>query len=139
MAFQLHPQLAKDCEFIADFSLSRALLLNDSRYHWVILVPRKEGLSEVYQLDDEDQLLLMKESNTVLQRLGEEFSADKMNVAALGNMVPQLHVHHIVRYSNDDAWPKPVWGLGQAQPYVDELLDQQLDRLRDLFADLTVH
>ena len=131
--FKLHPQLEKDCLLVGEYPLCRLLLVNDDNYPWFILVPRRADVSEVFQLSEEDQLQLMKESNGLSALLAEHFQADKLNVAALGNMVPQLHIHHIVRYKNDIAWPKPVWGVVPAEPYSDESLKR---RLADLLPKL---
>lgn len=131
--FKLHPQLEKDCLLVGEYPLCRLLLVNDENYPWFILVPRRADISEVFQLTEEDQLQLMKESNSLSALLAEHFQADKLNVAALGNMVPQLHIHHIVRYKNDTAWPKPVWGVVSAEPYSDEVLKR---RLADLLPKL---
>jgi len=118
--FALDPRLENDTFEIAEFPLCRALLMNDTRFPWVILVPRITGLTEIYQLSEADQQQLMLESNTVAKTLAEFVSADKMNVAALGNVVSQLHIHHVARYRGDDAWPAPVWGKGTAVPYTEE-------------------
>jgi len=123
MAFQLHPQLAKDCYYLGDFPLSILLLSKDANYPWYILVPKRSDISEVFQLSQEDQSQLNKESAELNQALSTGFNADKMNTAALGNMVPQLHLHHIVRYQDDSAWPNPVWGFAPAKAY-------QLEELR---------
>lgn len=136
MSFELHSRLAADCEPIGDFELCRALLLNDSRYPWVVLVPRVNGISEPFQLSDSHQILLMKESNAVLQLMSRFTQADKMNVAALGNVVPQLHVHHVARFEGDFAWPGPVWGQGVATPYPADALSREIKALRVLFAAL---
>ncbi len=108
--FQLHPTLAEDCIPLGRFTLCRVLLMNDANYPWFILVPEREGVEEIYQLSGKDQARLIQESSHLAQRLAETYTADKMNVAALGNLVPQLHIHHIVRYRSDPAWPQPVWG-----------------------------
>lgn len=121
--FTLHPRLELDCIFLGQFELCSLLLMNDSRYPWFILVPEREDITEIYELSDEDQLLLLKESNFVSQILKHYFHADKINIAALGNVVPQLHVHHIARYTNDPAWPAPVWGKGESLQYTEEQLD----------------
>jgi len=113
----LHAQLEKDCFVIGRFSLCALLLLNDSRYPWFILVPQREGITEIHQLTAADQQQLMRESCLLAAWIEKEFNADKINVAALGNMVPQLHIHHIVRYKTDPAWPAPVWGKFPAVPY----------------------
>ena len=127
--FTLHPQLEKDCFAIGQFELCRLLLMNDRNYPWFILVPQRESISEVYQLAVADQLLLCRESNSLSEILARHFAADKMNVAALGNVVPQLHIHHIVRYQHDPAWPAPVWGKSPAVPYTDTELQQLLSNL----------
>ena len=120
MNFELHPQLAKDCFIIGQSELNLLLLLNDSQYPWCILVPKRENLREIYQLTTADLTQFWQESNALSQALSEEFSADKMNVAALGNMVPQLHIHHIARFTTDKAWPGPVWGKVPAIPYEED-------------------
>ena len=122
MAFQLHPQLGQDCYYVGDFPLSTLLLSKDANYPWYILVPKRSDISEVFQLSQEDQSQLNKESAELNQALSTGFNADKMNTAALGNMVPQLHLHHIVRYQNDSAWPNPVWGFAPAKAYQPEEL-----------------
>ena len=101
--FELHPRLAQDTLLIGDFPLSRLLLMNDANYPWFILVPRRAGIREIFQLDDADQIQLLKESSQLARVLFRIYEVDKLNVAALGNMVPQLHIHHIVRYSTDPA------------------------------------
>ncbi len=115
--FELHPQLAKDCVVVDDLPLSRVLLLNDSNYPWLILVPLRENISEIFQLEVADQRQLSTESNAVAKAMASYFNADKMNVAALGNVVPQLHVHIVGRRREEFAWPGPVWGSGEAVPY----------------------
>ena len=115
--FALHPQLQADCIPLGRFPLCQLLLLNDANYPWFILVPEREDISEIYQLSAEDQQQLMRESSQLAQRLTERFKADKMNIAALGNVVPQLHLHHIVRYRHDPAWPAPIWGKIPPRPY----------------------
>ena len=116
----LHPQLEKDCFVIGSFPLSLLLLINDANYPWFILVPQREGITEIHQLSEEDRQQLMRESSMLAACIEKEFNADKINIAALGNMVPQLHIHHIVRYKSDPAWPAPVWGKLEAIPYLDE-------------------
>ncbi|MBP1152100.1 HIT domain-containing protein [Methylocaldum gracile subsp. desertum] len=91
--------------------------MNENRYPWFILVPEREELSEIYQLTDEDQVQLMRESSHLSRTLSELFRADKMNIAAIGNLVPQLHLHHVVRYRGDPAWPGPIWGRFDPLPY----------------------
>ncbi len=115
--FTLHPQLQADCIPLGHFPLCQLLLLNDANYPWFILVPEREDIREIYQLSADDQLQLLRESSQLAQQLADRFKADKMNIAALGNVVPQLHLHHIVRYRHDPAWPAPVWGKVPPQPY----------------------
>ncbi|MBE0458320.1 HIT domain-containing protein [Pseudoalteromonas sp. KG3] len=122
--FSLAPELARDCIEVADWPLCKVLLMNDSQYPWFILVPRKAGLKESIDLDDAEQLLLMKESAKLSLLLKEVFNPDKLNVAALGNMVPQLHIHHIARFKSDAAWPAPVWGKFPSIPYTNEQVEQ---------------
>ncbi len=118
--FTLHPQLEKDGIVMGELPLSRLLLLNDSRYPWFVLVPRRENITEIYQLSEADQQQLLLESSRLGRLMMEGFNGDKLNIGALGNLVPQLHLHHIVRYKNDEAWPGPVWGVGAALPYSGE-------------------
>jgi len=118
--FTLHPQLAKDCFVIQDLELCRLLLMNDKNYPWCILVPMREGKKDLYELTDVEQKLFITESSRLSTVMMKLFKGKKINVAALGNMVPQLHIHHIVRYENDPAWPKPVWGQVPAVFYSSE-------------------
>ena len=122
--------LAQDCIPLGQFELCQILLMNDQQYPWVILVPMVNGIREAFELSDNQQALLMQESNFVLKVLSEEFNADKMNQAALGNMVPQLHIHHIVRFKHDAAWPAPVWGKQSPKQYTEEGLKEMLVKLR---------
>lgn len=115
--FELHPRLAADTHVLADWPLCRLLLMNDAQYPWCILVPRRSGAREIHELARADQLLLLDESSRLGHALMQAFSGHKLNVAALGNVVAQLHVHHIVRFTHDPAWPAPVWGRLPAQPY----------------------
>ncbi len=119
----LHPQLATDCIVLRKLRLCHLLLMNDASYPWFILVPDRDDITEIYQLSNEDQLLLQQESTRLGAFLMKHFKGDKLNIAALGNIVPQLHIHHIVRYERDIAWPKPVWGLHLAVPYRQDKLD----------------
>ncbi|MEA2094676.1 MAG: HIT domain-containing protein [Pseudomonadota bacterium] len=120
---ELHPQLQADCLLIGRFPLCRLLLMRDANYPWFILVPDREDVSEIYQLSADDQVQLTRESSRLAAILAERYQADKINIAALGNMVPQLHIHHVVRYRDDPAWPAPVWGQVPARPYTgDEIL-----------------
>jgi diadenosine tetraphosphate (Ap4A) HIT family hydrolase len=107
----LHPQLQQDTIDIGDLPLSRVLVIKDANYPWLLLVPRRDKASEIIDLDDVAQAQLMTEINRVGRALKEITKCDKLNVAALGNMVPQLHVHIIARRKTDAAWPRPVWGV----------------------------
>ena len=127
--FSLDERLLNDCEVLGKFDLCHVLLMRDSNYPWCVLVPNREGKVEIFDLTEEDQNQLQLESITLLSYLKKEFNADKMNVAALGNVVSQLHIHHIVRYSNDIAWPAPVWGAHPAKSYSDQALNQLRDKL----------
>ncbi|MGH8283638.1 MAG: HIT domain-containing protein [Gammaproteobacteria bacterium] len=115
--FELHPQLEKDTLPLGRFQLCRLLLMNDSQYPWFILVPERENIHEIHELIDTDRLQLWDESVQLSRALTACFKPDKLNIAALGNQVPQLHVHHIVRYRHDPAWPAPVWGKLPPKPY----------------------
>ena len=101
----------------------------DANYPWFILVPDRENITEIYQLDENDQRQLIAESSVLSATICEQFNADKINIAALGNLVPQLHIHHIVRYIDDAAWPAPVWGRQPAKPYSDEARERLVSRL----------
>ncbi|MGR9088088.1 MAG: HIT domain-containing protein [Gammaproteobacteria bacterium] len=129
--FRLHPQLEHDCIDIGRFDLCRLLMMNDSLYPWFILVPEKHGITEIYQLNPSEQNQLIKESGFLAENLAELFRADKMNIAAIGNLVPQLHIHHIVRYKTDKAWPAPVWGKFERIPYTEVQIKDNLVRLKD--------
>jgi diadenosine tetraphosphate (Ap4A) HIT family hydrolase len=133
MGFEIHPQLQKDCIEFGRFELCHLLLMNDSNFPWFILVPERRGISEIYQLDEADQIQLLRESSCLARELAESFKADKMNVAALGNLVPQLHVHHIVRYTIDPAWPGPIWGRVEPVPYTDPELGRMVGRVSAMF------
>lgn len=128
--FSLHPQLCKDCIVVGNFPLSMVLLVNDANYPWLILVPRREDIREAFELSEADQQQLAKESNQLAAFMASHFNADKMNVAALGNQVPQLHIHHIARYRTDSAWPGPVWGVKAATAYTPIQQQQLLEQLK---------
>lgn len=117
MTFTLHPRLKADCTYLGDFPLCRVLLAGDARYPWFILVPRREGIREAFEMNEVDQDVLTRESAVFGRAIMRAFNGDKLNIGALGNMVPQLHVHHIVRHEGDAAWPGAVWGQGEAEAY----------------------
>ena len=131
--FVLHPRLAGDTFEIGRLELCRVLLMNDSRYPWLILVPERGELVELVDLTATEHHRLTDEIRAVSIGLRELFKPDKLNVAALGNMVPQLHVHVIARFKTDDAWPRPVWGGLPAPPYE---AAQAVKRVNDLRAAL---
>ena len=115
MAFTLHEKLAADCESLGDLDLCTVLLMRDDRFPWVILVPRIDGLRDFHDLPRDHALILFDEIDRLSRILVDDFKAEKINVAALGNQVPQLHVHVIGRYTRDAAWPGPVWNAGVAE------------------------
>ena len=117
MSFSLDPILARDTLLICRLTLCEVRLMNDAQYPWVILVPQIPDVTELYQLTETQQHLLSQESNQVSQLLVALLEPDKLNVAALGNVVKQLHIHHIARFCSDPAWPAPVWGKLPIQPY----------------------
>ncbi|MGS2719980.1 HIT domain-containing protein [Paraglaciecola aestuariivivens] len=129
--FVLHPQLAKDSELICDLALCQVRLINDSHYPWLILVPRQANISEIIELDSSQQRLLWQESALVSRALTQLFTPDKLNIAALGNMVAQLHIHHIVRYESDISWPNPIWGRVAAKAYTEQELSKRLSLLAE--------
>lgn len=135
--YQLHPQLEKDTIHVASLALCDVLLSNDSQYPWLILVPRLANITEIYQLSESQRQQLMRESCQVSELMQRLFQADKMNVAALGNMVPQLHIHHIARFKTDLAWPGPVWGVAPATAYDESVLEQRLNLLRQGLSEFT--
>jgi diadenosine tetraphosphate (Ap4A) HIT family hydrolase len=116
-AFSLHPRLEADTVFVADWTLSRVLLMNDARYPWLILVPRRADAVELFELDEADRAVLTEEIARASRGLKALRKAAKINIGALGNLVPQLHVHVVARSPGDAAWPGPVWGQGAAVPY----------------------
>src|SRR5262249_19551930 len=115
--WSLHPQLEQDTEPVGDLPLSRLLLNNDSNYPWLLLVPRRPGAREIIDLEEKDQSQLMSEIAHTSRALKDVTDCYKLNVAAIGNMVPQLHVHIVARRRDDPAWPKPVWGTVLARAY----------------------
>ena len=115
--FQLHSQLEADTVLVGRFPLCLLLLSKDANYPWIILVPKRHSIQEVYQLDIEDRQQLLHESCVVAETMTALFRPDKLNIATIGNMVPQLHMHHVARFSNDGAWPRPVWGAQPAASY----------------------
>ena len=130
--FELDPRLAADTFVVGETPLSQVLLMNDARYPWLILVPRRGDITEPFELGEADQVQLWQESTRLGEAIKAHFTADKLNIAALGNQVAQLHLHHIARFHADDAWPAPVWGVGSAVPYSDAARDALMGDLRSL-------
>ena len=132
--FQLHPQLAQDTWLVTDLPLCRVLLINETRYPWVILVPRRQDIREIHELTAMERQQLWQESDQVSRALMKLFKPDKLNIAALGNQVPQLHIHHIARFQTDAAWPAPVWGKFPPQAYT---ATETVARIQHLLAALS--
>ena len=128
--WQLHPQLADDTTPVIELPLCEVRLMDDANHPWLVLVPRVAGITEIIDLDAAQRLQLSEEIDTACRALRTLFNPDKLNVAALGNMVPQLHVHVIARYRSDIAWPRPVWGAGNARSYAPEELIERINALR---------
>lgn len=133
--FTLESRLQDDTFALGRFPLSLLLLMNDRTYPWLILVPQREGIREIFELAPDDRQQLIEESSHLAATLATLFHADKLNIAALGNMVPQLHLHHVVRFRGDPAWPAPVWGKTPAVPYRPE----QVETLREQLLPLLVN
>ena len=131
MSFVLNETLARDTAEIGNFNLCKLLWMKDKLYPWAILVPKINDIRELYELTVAQQIQVMEESNFLLEAMAKVFSADKMNVAALGNMVPQLHIHHIARFKDDSAWPAPIWGAKPSVPYSEGELLQKVNPLLD--------
>src|SRR3954469_21272442 len=129
MPFTLHPTLARDTVEVARLPLCRVLLMNDRRFSWLILVPEREAMREIHQLSPADRAVLIEEIALGSEALERLFHPDKLNVGALGNVVPQLHVHVVARTAGDSAWPGPVWGSGAAVPHTENELEEVRARL----------
>ena len=127
--FMLAPELQQDCFFIADLALSQLLLFNNVNYPWLILVPRLNNVTELFELPRELQDQLIEETSQVSKLLKQLYACDKINVATIGNQVPQLHMHVIARFKTDDAWPSPVWGL-PARAYSDKAAHEIIEMIR---------
>ncbi len=129
--YELHPQLAADTHPVAAFALSELRLMDDSNYPWLVLVPRVPDVREMIELDPMQRRELGDEIDHASRLLRDAFSPFKLNVAALGNLVPQLHVHVIARFESDPAWPAPVWGRVAARPYTPEDLVERVNTLNE--------
>lgn len=133
--FTLDPRLENDTLCLGRLPLSTVLMHRDANYPWFLLVPRRRDVREIFELDPRDQRQLLGESAVLAEVICELFRPDKLNVAALGNIVPQLHIHHIARYVNDSAWPGPVWGAVPALEYTDEAMMDRARRMRAVLSD----
>ncbi len=133
--FELHERLAADCITLADWPLCRVLLMNDASYPWLILVPRRAGLRDFHDVLPEDMPQFVDEIGGASRALQTSLRPDKINVAALGNMVPQLHLHVIARFTNDAAWPGPIWGARPPLPYEPAALQERVALLQAAFKD----
>ena len=136
MAFVLHERLAADTLFAASLELCELRLMNDARFVWALLIPQRDGVRESFELPASERALLWQEVDRLGAFMMRHTGADKINIGALGNMVPQLHVHVIARSKEDAAWPGPVWGAGQAQPLEDDTRQTRLTLLQRFAADL---
>lgn len=132
--YQLHPKLAADTFKLGQFPLCDVLLMDDSQYPWLVLVPRREDIKEFYELALDDQTQLQLESTSLAELLMQHFNGDKYNYAALGNVVPQLHLHHIVRFTTDAAWPAPIWGVQPMLAYSEPQRESMISELRQLLS-----
>jgi diadenosine tetraphosphate (Ap4A) HIT family hydrolase len=130
IGWSLHPQLCADTAFVCDLPLSRLVAMNDANFPWLILVPRRAGLSELFDLGA-DQAALADEIALVSRALKEQTRCDKLNVAAIGNVVPQLHIHIVARTSGDALWPKPVWGAAPPRAYDAAALERFVTAIRE--------
>jgi diadenosine tetraphosphate (Ap4A) HIT family hydrolase len=132
--FNLNARLEGDSHFVADLPLSAVRLLKDANYPWLLLIPRKPDLVEIIDLEESDQLQLMREIALTSQVLRKVTDCEKLNVGALGNQVSQLHVHVIARFRDDAAWPGPVWGAAPFEGYEPERVDTLIDQFREAFS-----
>ncbi len=131
--FTLHERLRADTFDITRLRLSRVLLMNDSSFPWLVVVPEREDIRELYDLDEKDRALLIEETTLASRIITHLYKPDKINIGALGNLVPQLHIHVIGRFESDRAWPGPVWGTGPIKPYRDDELKPTRDRIEKAF------
>ncbi|MDV6315215.1 HIT family protein [Idiomarina sp. HP20-50] len=133
MEFKLATELARDSYHLTDWPLCEVRVMNDRQFPWFLLIPKIPDVREIIDLTEEQQLQLLRESRFLSQWLKAEYQPDKLNIAALGNQVPQLHVHHLARFQTDVAWPAPVWGKQPMHP----LDENEVARLQSLFAEIT--
>ena len=128
--WQLHPQLANDTVPVVELPLCEVRLMDDANHPWLVLVPKLAGAVEIIDLSPAQRTALSTDIDAAARALKTLFKPHKLNVAALGNQVPQLHVHVIARYTDDIAWPRPVWGAANARPYAPEQLIERVSALR---------
>ena len=128
--FKLHKTLENDCLLVGEFTLSLVLLSRDANYPWLILVPKRQDITEIHQLEKADRQQLSVESYHLSVAMMALFTPDKLNIATLGNLVPQLHMHHVARYTSDRAWPAPIWGASAPTPYDPQILSARCASLR---------
>jgi diadenosine tetraphosphate (Ap4A) HIT family hydrolase len=128
--WSLHPQLERDTIAVGDLALARVLLANDANYPWLILVPRRPGLTEIIDLEANQQIQFMGEIDAAARVLKAVTECEKLNIAAIGNIVTQLHVHVVARRHSDAAWPKPVWGAAPPAAYNAIVRDGLIGALR---------
>lgn len=131
MEFSLDSRLQNDSIILGDFTLSRLLLMNDKQFPWFTLVPRRENKQEVYQLNESDQSQLWLESRVLSIALMDIYHGDKLNLAAIGNIVSQLHLHHVVRFKDDICWPKPIWGQVPMKNYSTDEIETVAKTIND--------
>ena len=127
--FELDPRIERDSILITELELCQVRLQNDARYPWLVLVPKVANKTEVHELTHEQQILLTKESSAAAAALKALTGCDKINVANLGNVVAQLHWHVVARFEQDDAWPGPIWGVGQSVPYTAAEIQKWRDKI----------
>lgn len=130
MVFKLDNRLEQDCHELGSMKLCKLLLANDKQFPWFILVPKREQITEIHQLENEDLVSLMIESKLLSRALESIFQPDKINIASIGNIVSQLHVHHVARFKSDIAWPKPIWGMHDPVPYEDFEISAILEKIK---------
>ena len=131
--FRMHPKLVADTVGIGPLPLSAARLMKDARYPWLVLVPRRPKMREFIELQDNEQSLLLEEIRRCCELFKALHKPARINIAMIGNIVPQLHVHIVARFTNDASWPLPVWGIGEAQPYPPEILKARATRYKQFF------
>ena len=134
-SFQIDSKLKQDTYFVSDLGLCTLLIMNDSNYPWFILVPRRFNIREIYQLSNEDRFQLDYETNLISETLASYYKADKMNIAALGNIVSQLHIHIVVRKKTDLLWPETIWGKKSPLFYGKEDIENTISIIKNLLTN----